>query len=184
MADVLLHVMVNVHNCPHLNTHACLHLLHRHTLSPFLSGIPTQNHPLPPPPPPPMQRSVSATAMNEQSSRSHMVFMLAVEGVDPASGIRMRGALNLIDLAGSERLARSGVTGERLKETTAINKSLSALGGCQRSAPPRLAAHVPDRVRQTPAGAAHFTPSCTAQTAAAARGRRSTSPLPPRPLRR
>lgn len=38
------------------------------------------------------------------------------------------GVLNLIDLAGSERLARSGVTGDRLKETQNINKSLSALG--------------------------------------------------------
>ncbi len=38
------------------------------------------------------------------------------------------GALNLIDLAGSERLSRSLATGERLKETQNINKSLSALG--------------------------------------------------------
>ncbi len=38
------------------------------------------------------------------------------------------GVLNLIDLAGSERLAMSGATGERLEETKHINKSLACLG--------------------------------------------------------
>ena len=35
--------------------------------------------------------------------------------------------LNLCDLAGSERLKRSGVSGDEAKEAVAINKSLSAL---------------------------------------------------------
>ena len=38
------------------------------------------------------------------------------------------GTLNLVDLAGSERLKDSGATGQRLKETQNINKSLSNLG--------------------------------------------------------
>lgn len=38
------------------------------------------------------------------------------------------GKLNLIDLAGSERVGRSGAEGSRLREAQYINKSLSALG--------------------------------------------------------
>ena len=38
------------------------------------------------------------------------------------------GKLNLVDLAGSERQSKTGATGDRLKEATKINLSLSALG--------------------------------------------------------
>jgi kinesin family member C1 len=74
------------------------------------------------------KRSVGCTALNEQSSRSHMVFCLRIEGHNHRTGTRVQGVLNLIDLAGSERVKDSGAVGPRLKEAQSINKSLSALG--------------------------------------------------------
>lgn len=73
-------------------------------------------------------RSVAATQANERSSRSHSVFILKLLGENSITGERSEGTLNLVDLAGSERLSHSGATGERLKETQNINKSLSCLG--------------------------------------------------------
>ncbi|RLN97348.1 hypothetical protein BBJ28_00013597 [Nothophytophthora sp. Chile5] len=72
-------------------------------------------------------RSVACTDMNAQSSRSHSVFTLHLQGVNDKDGVMLNGELNLVDLAGSERASRSNVSGERLKETQAINKSLSCL---------------------------------------------------------
>lgn len=73
-------------------------------------------------------RSVAATKANERSSRSHSVFILKLLGQNHITGERSEGTLNLVDLAGSERLSHSGATGERLKETQNINRSLSSLG--------------------------------------------------------
>ncbi|KAK6341184.1 kinesin-like nuclear fusion protein [Orbilia brochopaga] len=73
-------------------------------------------------------RMVAATKANERSSRSHSVFILKLAGTNRVTGERCEGTLNLVDLAGSERLSHSQATGDRLKETQNINKSLSALG--------------------------------------------------------
>lgn len=72
-------------------------------------------------------RSVGSTDMNAVSSRSHSIFTLHLTALHPENRQALRGTLNLCDLAGSERLDRSNATGDRQKETVAINKSLSAL---------------------------------------------------------
>lgn len=91
-------------------------------------------------------RSVASTKMNSQSSRSHSVFMLHLNGFNDESGAIVNGALNLCDLAGSERLDRSGAGADakRLKETQSINKSLSCLGDVFNSLATG-ASHVPYR---------------------------------------
>lgn len=42
--------------------------------------------------------------VNEHSSRSHLVLQVNVSSTDVASGYVQHGKLNLIDLAGSERI--------------------------------------------------------------------------------
>jgi hypothetical protein len=53
--------------------------------------------------------------MNEHSSRSHLVITLSVLGANRKTGAKVIGKLNLIDLAGSERLKTTGATGDRLE---------------------------------------------------------------------
>ncbi|XP_068580193.1 uncharacterized protein [Cebidichthys violaceus] len=73
-------------------------------------------------------RKIASTKMNIQSSRSHLVVLLQVDGEDQVSGLSSRGTLTLVDLAGSERISRTEAEGLRLVEAAAINKSLTALG--------------------------------------------------------
>ncbi|CAN0144752.1 unnamed protein product, partial [Ectocarpus sp. 4 AP-2014] len=64
----------------------------------------------------------------------------------PDNDVAGQGVLHLVDLAGSERLDRSGVgnDAQRLRETQAINKSLSCLADVF-SALSAKASHVPFR---------------------------------------
>uniref|UniRef100_A0ACD6A7U1 Uncharacterized protein n=1 Tax=Avena sativa TaxID=4498 RepID=A0ACD6A7U1_AVESA len=75
-------------------------------------------------------RKVASTNMNRASSRSHSVFTCLIESKWESQGIKHHrfSHLNLVDLAGSERQKSSGAEGERLKEASNINKSLSTLG--------------------------------------------------------
>eukprot|EP01083_Nonionella_stella_P156063 504924_1 len=73
-------------------------------------------------------RSASATDMNAHSSRSHMLLVVYVHGINIPANIKYFGKLYLVDLAGSERVKKSGATGTALLEAQNINKSLSALG--------------------------------------------------------
>ncbi|XP_022807541.1 kinesin-like protein KIF17 isoform X1 [Stylophora pistillata] len=77
-------------------------------------------------------RSVGATALNADSSRSHSIFTVDLESClrshPGEKEVYRTGKLNLVDLAGSERQSKSGCTGERFKESTKINLSLSVLG--------------------------------------------------------
>ncbi|XP_014167698.1 kinesin-like protein KIF3A isoform X2 [Geospiza fortis] len=93
-------------------------------------------------------RSVGATNMNEHSSRSHAIFTITIEcsekGVDGNMHVRM-GKLHLVDLAGSERQTKTGATGQRLKEATKINLSLSTLGNVISALVDGKSTHVPYR---------------------------------------
>ncbi|XP_041367866.1 kinesin-like protein KIF28P [Gigantopelta aegis] len=78
-------------------------------------------------------RTVASTNMNATSSRAHTI--VAVTFVqktinDAGQNMTKSSVINLVDLAGSERADSTGATGNRLKEGSAINQSLSTLGNC------------------------------------------------------
>nr|XP_032818048.1 kinesin-like protein KIF17 isoform X5 [Petromyzon marinus] len=93
-------------------------------------------------------RATGATLMNKDSSRSHSIFSIHLEmcTTDDQGEDHIRaGKLNLVDLAGSERQSKTGAQGDRLKEATKINLSLSALGNVISALVDGRSKHVPYR---------------------------------------
>merc|ERR1712176_1519675 len=86
-------------------------------------------------------RSTGSTNMNVDSSRSHA--LLFVDIVTRTTSSR----LVLIDLAGSERVKKTGVSGAAFEEAKSINKSLSALGNVIHSLQSK-SKHIPFRDSQ------------------------------------
>nr|XP_022901212.1 kinesin-like protein KIN-7I [Onthophagus taurus] len=76
-------------------------------------------------------RKIYSTNMNINSSRSHTIFRIIVENsgrTEDGLPLPVRVShFNLVDLAGTERVAQTKATGQRLLEGAAINKSLSTL---------------------------------------------------------
>ncbi|KAG1354542.1 Kinesin-like protein KIN-14E [Cocos nucifera] len=89
-------------------------------------------------------RAVGSNNVNEHSSRSHCMLCVMVRAKNLMNGESTKSKLWLIDLAGSERLAKTDVQGERLKEAQNINRSLSALGDVM-SALAAKSSHIPYR---------------------------------------
>uniref|UniRef100_A0A8C3JED8 Kinesin-like protein n=1 Tax=Calidris pygmaea TaxID=425635 RepID=A0A8C3JED8_9CHAR len=74
-------------------------------------------------------RVITEHTLNKNSSRSHCIFTIYIESRFRvfSDGKCVNSKINLIDLAGSERLSKTGSEGQVLKEATYINKSLSFL---------------------------------------------------------
>ncbi|GAB7357530.1 hypothetical protein MBLNU459_g0053t3 [Dothideomycetes sp. NU459] len=92
-----------------------------------------------------MARAVAATNMNQESSRSHSIFVITVTQKNVETGSAKSGQLFLVDLAGSEKVGKTGASGQTLEEAKKINKSLSALGMVINALTDGKSTHVPYR---------------------------------------
>lgn len=67
------------------------------------------------------------TPMNQASTRSHCIFTVHVCRREPGSATVRRSKLHLVDLAGSDRVSKTGLNGQLLTEAKFINRSLHYL---------------------------------------------------------
>ena len=92
-----------------------------------------------------MTRAVAATNMNQESSRSHSIFVITITQKNVETGSSKSGQLFLVDLAGSEKVGKTGASGQTLEEAKKINKSLSALGMVINALTDGKSTHIPYR---------------------------------------
>lgn len=90
-------------------------------------------------------RAVAATNMNQESSRSHSIFVITITQKNVETGSAKSGQLFLVDLAGSEKVGKTGASGQTLEEAKKINKSLSALGMVINALTDGRSSHIPYR---------------------------------------
>lgn len=90
-------------------------------------------------------RMVAATNMNQESSRSHSIFVIEVAQKNVESGSAKSGRLFLVDLAGSEKVGKTGASGQTLEEAKKINKSLTSLGMVINALSDGKSSHIPYR---------------------------------------
>uniref|UniRef100_A0A2P2HY08 Kinesin-like protein n=1 Tax=Hirondellea gigas TaxID=1518452 RepID=A0A2P2HY08_9CRUS len=90
-------------------------------------------------------RHIAVTNMNEHSSRSHSVFLIQVKQENMETQKKLLGKLYMVDLAGSEKVSKTGAEGTVLDEAKNINKSLSALGNVISALADGNKSHIPYR---------------------------------------
>ncbi|XP_034375990.1 kinesin-like protein KIF28 [Arvicanthis niloticus] len=73
-------------------------------------------------------RMTASTNMNASSSRSHMLIAIQFKQVFLDIALTKQSSINMVDLAGSERQRSSGSEGDRLREGSRVNLSLTSLG--------------------------------------------------------
>ncbi|XP_057354520.1 kinesin-like protein KIF27 isoform X4 [Manis pentadactyla] len=102
-------------------------------------------------------RHTGATQTNKHSSRSHAIFTISICQVKRNLGAAKDGLwclpqhiiskFHFVDLAGTERVTKTGNTGERFKESILINSGLLALSNVISALgdPRRKSSHIPYR---------------------------------------
>lgn len=91
-----------------------------------------------------LNRTVAATAMNAQSSRSHSILNINLTQTNTKTQDKTTSRMVFVDLAGSEKAEKTKVDGLMMKQAQATNKSLLTLGIVIRALVEKKA-HIPYR---------------------------------------